>query len=166
MRVHLVEREQVLPVAPREAFAFFQDAHNLEAITPPFLRFQVLTPHPISMAVGTLIDYRLSLHGIPIRWRTRIEQWQPGVRFVDRQLRGPYRLWHHTHTFEPHPGGTLMRDRVRYQVPLGGFRGIANMIVVRRDVEAIFEYRREAIERLLDAAPGAAKAARGPAGAA
>ena len=98
-------------------FEFFSDARNLEAITPDFLRFRLITSPPIPMAEGTLIDYRLSLHGAPLRWRTRIEAWVPGQRFVDLQLSGPYRLWRHTHTFEDVPGGTRMSDEVEYRCP-------------------------------------------------
>ena len=94
MRVHVLERSQRLPGSPDEVFGFFADAHNLEAITPPFLGFRVVTPRPIAMQKGTLIEYRLRLHGLPLRWLTRIDEWEPGARFVDRQQKGPYRLWH------------------------------------------------------------------------
>ena len=111
---HTLRREQRLPGTPEEVFPFFADAGNLEAITPPLLRFEIVTPRPIAMRVGTIIEYRLRLHGLGLTLLTRIEEWEPGVRFVDMQLAGPYRLWHHTHEFEPAPGGgTLMRDIVR-----------------------------------------------------
>ena len=119
---YVLERAQVLPGDPEEVFGFFADAFNLEAITPPWLRFRVVTPRPIEMAEGALIEYRLALHRVPVRWLTRIEAWEPGRRFVDVQIKGPYRLWHHTHTFEPADGGTLVRDRVRYALPLGPAR--------------------------------------------
>ena len=99
MKVHLLEREQHVPAPPEEVFAFFADALNLETITPPWLNFRVLTPAPIEMRPGALIEYRLALHRLPVRWLTRIEEWTPGRGFVDAQVRGPYRLWHHTHTF-------------------------------------------------------------------
>src|SRR3954451_64976 len=99
MRIFTSEREQILPGAPDEVFPFFADARNLEAITPPLLRFRVTTPEPIEMGAGTLLEYRLRIHGIPVRWRTLIEDWAPPHRFVDTQLRGPYARWHHTHTF-------------------------------------------------------------------
>lgn len=149
MRVHVLEREQVLPRPPSEAWEFFQDAYNLEEITPPFLGFEVLTPRPIEMRLGTLIEYELRLHGVRLRWLTRIEDWEPGRRLVDRQLRGPYALWHHTHTFEPHPEGTLMRDRVRYRLPLGPLGAIAHVALVRHDLDAIFDFRRAEIARRL-----------------
>src|SRR3954470_17832665 len=119
MRAHRLEREQVVPRPLPDGFDFFAQPRTLEAITPPWLRFAVLTPGPIAMGPGTLISYRLVLHGLPIRWLTRIEAWEPGRLFVDRQVRGPYRLWHHRHQFEAHPRGTLVRDRVHYALPLG-----------------------------------------------
>jgi ligand-binding SRPBCC domain-containing protein len=145
VRVYTLEREQFLPSPPDETFAFFGDALNLEAITPPWLHFRVVTTAPLAMDAGTLIEYRLRLHGLPIRWLTRIEAWEPGRRFVDVQLRGPYRLWHHTHTFTPHDGGTLMRDRVRYALPLGLLGRVARTALVRRDLDRIFDFRREAV---------------------
>jgi ligand-binding SRPBCC domain-containing protein len=146
-------REQILPGAPDDVFGFFADAFNLEAITPPWLRFRVVTPGPIRMGPGTLIEYRLRLHGIPIRWLTRIEVWEAGKRFVDVQVRGPYRSWHHTHAFEPHGGGTLVRDTVRYSLPLGPLGRLAQAAFVRRDLERIFDYRHEEVIRRLGADP-------------
>ena len=145
MKTFLFEASQFLPHPRREVFDFFSDATNLEAITPPWLKFQVMTPSPIHMHEGTLIDYRLRVHGVPLRWRTRIEAWEPPNRFVDGQLRGPYRLWHHEHEFEAVKGGTLMHDRIRY-APIGG--ACVNRLFVRRDVEAIFAYRRNRLEQL------------------
>ena len=152
MTVYELEREQLLPVATGEAFAFFADALNLEAITPPWLHFRVVTPQPSVMGPGTLIDYRLRLHSIPLRWLTRIELWEPGRRFADVQLRGPYRLWHHTHSFSPHRGGTVMRDIVRYAVPLGPLGRLVRAAVVRRDLDRIFDFRREAVAARLGSA--------------
>jgi len=105
----------------------------------------VLTPPPIVMAPGTQIEYRLRLRGLPLRWLTEIAEWQPPHRFVDVQLRGPYRLWHHTHTFEPQGDGVLMRDIVRYRLALGALGGVANAAVVRRDLARIFDYRQQTI---------------------
>ncbi len=152
MHVHTLTREQDLVGTPAEVFPFFADAHNLEAITPPLLRFTVITPRPIPMQVGTLIEYRLRVHGLPIRWQTLIQDWTPGVRFVDTQLRGPYALWHHTHTFEPIGADrTRMRDTVRYAVGFGVVGELANRLVVARDVASIFEYRASVIAPLLAA---------------
>jgi len=149
-----LEREQWFPRPLEEVFAFFADAGNLEAITPPWLGFEVLTPRPIAMRPGTLIDYRLRLRGVPLRWRTEISVWQPPHRFVDEQRRGPYREWVHEHTFTAVDGGTLVRDRVRYRVP-GGW--LVHELFVRRDVERIFDYRRERLASLLGAAAARAR---------
>jgi ligand-binding SRPBCC domain-containing protein len=143
---YLLETEQWFPKPPPDVFDFFADAGNLETITPPFLQFRIVTPRPIDMRAGRLIDYRLRLHGIPIRWRTEIEVWEPRVRFVDRQLRGPYRLWHHEHTFTPLDGGTLVKDAVTYMVPGGA---LVHALFVKGDVRRIFEYRREILRSVL-----------------
>ena len=141
---HTLRREQLLPGTPDEVFPFFADAGNLEAITPPWLGFQITTPRPIEMHVGTIIEYALELHRLPIRWLTQIEDWEPGVRFVDAQLHGPYTLWHHTHEFEPDGDGhTLMRDTVRYALPFAPLSEIAHRAVVARDLARIFDYRRD-----------------------
>ena len=137
-------------------FELFADACELETITPPWLRFEVLTPRPVDMRAGTLIDYRLRLHGIPIRWRSEISAWEPPLRFIDRQIRGPYRLWVHEHTFVESGGGTLVRDRVEYQVPGGR---LVDRLFVRRDLLKIFRFRQETLRRIL-----AERAARVPPG--
>ena len=149
MTIHVLETSLQLPLPPATVFAFFADAANLEAITPPELHFRITTPLPIAMKAGTLIDYRLSLHGIPFRWRTRIALWEPPYRFIDEQLRGPYALWEHTHSFAETPdGGTLVRDRVHYRLPLGSLGGLVHP-VVRRDLSRIFGYRETRVLRLL-----------------
>lgn len=137
-----------LPRSRAEVFPFFADARNLELITPPWLRFEILTPLPIPMQAGALIEYRLRVHGIPVRWRTEIVEWAPPERFVDVQVRGPYVLWHHTHTFAERDGGTLCVDRVRYW-PRGG--ALVNWLFVRRDVEHIFAYRAQKLRQVLGA---------------
>ena len=149
MTAHRLAREQRLPGTPDEVFGLFADALNLEPLTPPWLRFRVLTPPPIAMRAGTILDYRLRLHGAPVRWRTRIERWEPPHAFVDVQVRGPYRLWHHTHTFEPCEGGTLMRDVVRYALPLGPVGALAHAAFVRRDLRRIFDFRHAAVAQML-----------------
>jgi ligand-binding SRPBCC domain-containing protein len=149
MTVHTLERIQRLPHPPHEAFEFFGDAFNLERITPPWLRFRVVSPAAIEMCLGTLIEYRVRLHGIPLRWLTRIVEWEPGRRFVDVQVRGPYRLWHHTHSFEPDGEGTLMRDLVRYALPLGPLGELLHRALVRRDLDRIFDFRQEQVARSL-----------------
>jgi ligand-binding SRPBCC domain-containing protein len=141
---YLLFTEQWFPHPVETVFPFFADASNLEAITPPWLHFEVLTPRPFEMAVRCLIDYKLRLHGIPIKWKTEISVWEPPFRFVDRQLKGPYRLWVHEHTFEAYNGGTRVIDRVEYQV-LGG--ALINALLVRRDLERIFQFRRDVLSQ-------------------
>jgi ligand-binding SRPBCC domain-containing protein len=149
VNVHRLQREQYVDRPLADVFDFFAEAYNLERITPPWLSFTVLTPDPIEMRVGTLIDYRLRVHGIPLRWTSRIEDWEPGRSFVDRQLRGPYGLWHHRHTFDEQGQGTVVRDEVDYAMPFGALGDLAHPLFVRRDLERIFTYRHEAVPRLL-----------------
>ena len=150
---HVLRRQQRLPGPPDAVFGFFADAGNLEAITPAWLGFRILTPRPIDMRAGALIEYRLRLHGVPVSWLTRIEEWDPDParpRFVDAQLSGPYKLWHHTHEFEPDgAGGTVMRDTVRYALPFGPLGEVARRLLVSRDLEAIFDFRAERVARTL-----------------
>ncbi len=141
-----VETRVFLPRPLDVVFPFFADAGNLESITPPWLRFEVLTPLPITMCAGAIIQYRLALHGIAVRWHTEITVWEPPFRFVDEQRLGPYRKWIHEHTFAECVGGSEMRDFVRYLVP-GGWLG--NSLFVRRDVRRIFEYRARKMRDLL-----------------
>lgn len=138
------------PVA--EVFPFFADAGNLERITPPELRFRILTPMPVTMQSGLLLDYRLSLYGVPFRWRTEIAVWDPPRRFVDVQRAGPYRSWVHTHSFVTERGGTRMEDEVEYELPLGRL-GLLALPLVRRQLERIFDHRERAIRALLGARP-------------
>jgi ligand-binding SRPBCC domain-containing protein len=137
--------EQWLPRPVSEVFPFFADAGNLDALTPPWLRFEILTPRPIEMKVGARIDYRLRLRCLPVRWQSEITAWQPPHRFVDEQLRGPYRQWIHEHTFTARDGGTLVVDRVRYSV-YGG--QLMNQLFVKKDLQKIFAYRRLRLEEL------------------
>jgi ligand-binding SRPBCC domain-containing protein len=150
MKEYVLEREQMIERDRSEAFAFFSDAFNLERITPPFLRFRVLTARPVAMAAGTLLEYKLSLFGVTFRWKTLIEEWSPEDSFVDLQLEGPYRLWRHTHSFEPAGRSrTLMRDRVEYLLPLGYLGRISHHLFVSRMLKEIFDYRARAIAGLL-----------------
>ena len=149
MRIHELRREQRVGRPLEEVFGFFARAGNLERITPRWLSFGVLGDEPIEMRPGTLIHYRLRLHGVPLRWTSRIEQWEPGRLFVDRQVEGPYRVWHHRHEFSRHDGGTLVRDRVRYALPLGPLGELGHALFVHRDLDRIFRYRQEAVARLL-----------------
>ena len=144
MRTFTLETSLWLPQPADRVFAFFADAANLETLTPPWLRFRILTPLPIAMAAGARLDYRLRYRGFPLRWRTEILAWEPPHRFVDSQIKGPYRRWVHEHTFVEQDGGTLATDNVEYAL-LGG--ALTNALLIGRDVERIFAYRRQ---RLLD----------------
>lgn len=143
MRVRTLKREQWLPRPIGEVFAYFGDAHNLEDLTPPWLQFRVVTPGPIAMRPGARIEYRIRWHGLPLRWLTEIDVWEPPRRFVDRQVRGPYRQWVHTHTFEERDGGTVVHDRVDYAAPGGPLEPLLHRFVVGPDAASIFDYRRE-----------------------
>lgn len=149
MRAHVFEAEQRIPRPLPEVFEFFSRPQNLERITPPWLSFTLTSGQPESMAVGTLLAYRLRIHGVPVTWITRIDALQPEQRFVDRQLTGPYKLWVHRHEFQADGDETIVRDRVHYALPFGLLGAVAHLGFVRRDIERIFAYRHEAIERLL-----------------
>jgi ligand-binding SRPBCC domain-containing protein len=148
MTVHTLTRRTVLPRSIDRVFDFFSSAANLEAITPPLLRFRIVTPSPIVMREGALIEYSLRLRGIPMRWRTRIDEWNPPYHFVDTQIRGPYRLWRHTHRFVAVDGGTEMTDTVEYALPFGPLGAIFHPLV-RRDLRFIFDHRAERINQLI-----------------
>lgn len=140
-----------VPQPVEEVFPFFADPRNLETITPSWLNFRLLTPFPVEMRVGALIDYRLRLRGIPIHWQTEITLWEPPVRFVDIQRRGPYRRWIHYHNFLQRNGGTEVQDQVEYQM-IGG--ALLNRLFVKSDVERIFSYRRRVLTHFLEVLPG------------
>ena len=146
MKVHEFQCETRLPKEQALVFSFFADAANLNAITPPWLHFRTVSSIPVEMHEGAIIDYRLRVRGIPLRWQTRINEWRPPTRFVDEQVRGPYRLWIHEHTFHSHNGGTTVRDHVRYATPLDW---LLHRWLVRPDIERIFKYRTEVLRKLL-----------------
>ncbi len=141
--MHRLERQHFVPRPRDEVFAFFSEARNLDMLTPAFLDFRILTPLPLDMRRGALIDYRIRLGGVPMRWRTRIETFEPTVRFVDVQLSGPYRYWHHVHEFQDAPGGTWVIDQVTYALPCGFLGALAHRLFVRRTLERIFDYRQQ-----------------------
>jgi ligand-binding SRPBCC domain-containing protein len=154
-RVHVLEREQFVPTPRDTTFRFFANARNLEVITPPWLSFRVVTAGEIEMREGTTLDYRIRVLGIPMTWRSLISRWEPGVAFVDQMLEGPYRWWHHLHTFEDREGGTILRDRVEYAVPYGPLAPVAHALFVRRRLAQIFDFRRDTIARYVGSSPGA-----------
>ena len=150
VREELFSAHQDVPRPREEVFAFFSDPANLERLTPPWLGFQVLTPSPLPRGEGAVFEYRLKVRGLPLIWRTLIETWEEGHRFTDRQLQGPYALWHHTHVFLDLPGGgTRIVDRVRYRVGWGPLGWLVTELWVKPDVARIFQFRKDTIGRIL-----------------
>jgi ligand-binding SRPBCC domain-containing protein len=148
MAEHILEREQTIKRPREEVFEFFADARNLERITPPELNFHILTPSPIDIKKGALIDYELKLRGIPIIWKTEITRWNPPHDFVDTALRSPYKQWIHLHTFEEGASGeTIMKDVVRYRLPLEPLGDVAHFYV-KKELKYIFDYRCKIIEEI------------------
>ena len=145
MTPYVLERKQFLPVPLDAAFRFFDRPENLAEITPAELGFRILTPSPIAMREGALIDYTIRVLGVPVRWTTLITSYDPPRGFVDQQLRGPYSFWHHTHAFRAVDGGTEMTDTVRYLLPFGTLGGLVHSMGVRRKLESIFEHRSRVI---------------------
>ena len=148
-RTYRLQRSQRIERPLDEVFAFFADAANLQALTPAFLGFKILTPEPIAMHSGTRIDYEISLLGVPMLWRTLISTWEPNQRFVDEQTSGPYAKWHHTHTFVAEGNATVMSDVVEYAMPLGVLGRVARALFVARTLDKIFDYRAQATDRAL-----------------
>jgi ligand-binding SRPBCC domain-containing protein len=145
MKIHHFDAKIWLPQPIADVFSFFADAHNLERLTPAFLKFNVITPAPIVMAPGARIRYRLRLRGIPISWESEITAWEPPHRFIDEQRHGPYRLWKHEHQFAERDAGTEVVDHVEYAV-WGG--SIVNALFVAPDVRGIFDYRSRVLAEL------------------
>jgi len=147
-RNYKLVREQWVPQPIAAAFAFFSRPENLQAITPPWLDFRITSVDP-ELRAGSLIRYRLRWHGVPMRWTTEIAAWDPPCGFVDTQLSGPYALWHHQHELTAQNGGTLIRDEVTYALPFGPLGQLAHRLWVRRDVEAIFDFRQRRMREIL-----------------
>lgn len=146
--MYTLRREQWIRRPINEVFAFFADARNLETITPPWLGFEIVSMSTRTVSEGTVIHYRLRLHGLPIRWRTEILEWNPPLGFVDDQTQGPYKQWRHTHRFEAHGDRTKMIDEVQYSLPFGVLGRIVHALKVRADVSRIFDYRLMQIDAL------------------
>lgn len=145
---YTLERETIVASPLEKVFAFFSKPENLEALTPPWLNFQIVTPQPIQIREGATIAYRLRMRGIPIRWLTGIEIWRPPHEFVDVQLKGPYKLWHHTHRFEKCEAGTRILDIVRYSLPFGPLGRLVHRLQVAQDIAKIFDYREKHVHEL------------------
>jgi ligand-binding SRPBCC domain-containing protein len=148
MRISSFESEICLPRSADVIFPFFADARNLQVLTPPWLHFQILTKGSILMYAGRLIDYRLRIRGVPVRWQTRIDVWEPPYLFVDSQRKGPYSFWRHEHLFVPDSTGTRCIDRVQYSVPWSFW---LDRLIVRPDIERIFAFRRKRLNQLFSA---------------
>jgi ligand-binding SRPBCC domain-containing protein len=146
----VIERSLKTPRSRDEVFPFFADASNLARLTPGWLKFQIITPTPIDMREGAVIDYRISMFGIPMYWRTLITVWEPPFRFVDEQLRGPYHYWRHEHTFEETEGGTILGDLVEYSAPFGA---LSDKLFVAGNLRRIFNYRATVMKELFQTTP-------------
>lgn len=142
--------EQYLPWKPEQVFPFFSHAGNLQRITPPSLDFEILAGAPDKIHQGSEISYRMKIHGVPLKWRTIIDEWNPPHRFTDTQAEGPYSVWRHTHEFREFAGGTLMIDRVRYVLPMGSVGNLIGGALVRSEIEKIFAYRRQYLIKNLE----------------
>ncbi len=152
MAEHILTRHLTLDLPRQQVFDFFSDAGNLERITPPELNFHIITVQPIDLRKGTLIDYKLNMRGLPVKWRTEISVWDPPFEFVDRQLSGPYHQWIHRHTFtELTPEKTRIDDEVRYRLPLEPFGDLAHFLI-KSELAYIFDYRQKAVVAILDKA--------------
>ena len=150
MKTFEINTKQYINKSLDVVFEFFSKPENLEMITPKSLSFNILTPTPIKMEKGSLIDYTIRLFGVPIHWRTLISDYEPPFRFVDQQIKGPYTFWHHTHTFRLVEGGVEIIDQVKYSLPLGWLGTLVHAIWVRKDLEKIFEYRKSVIQNYFE----------------
>ena len=148
MKTYTLERQQTVPVSVAEAFAFFQNPHNLARITPPSLGFRIVSEGPVLMRRGAEIRYRIHVARVPLSWKTVIAEYEPPLGFVDEQADGPYRLWRHRHGFYPSPAGTIVTDRVEYALPFGWLGRAAHRFFVHRMLRRIFDYRRDTLSRI------------------
>lgn len=150
MKLYTLESNQFINKPIEEVFQFFSKPENLSVITPAKLGFKILSPNPIKMGVGRLIDYNIYLMGIPIHWRTLITDYEPPNMFVDQQIKGPYAMWHHTHTFHKVKGGVEIKDRVVYSIPFGFLGRLLNYLWIKRDLNNIFLHRKKVIDKLFE----------------
>ena len=150
MSIHTLTRTQFFPLPLSEVFPFFESPENLGSITPSWLKFRIDTPLPVVMKEGTTIDYTISWLGLPMRWQTRIDRYNPPYEFIDTQVRGPYALWEHSHRFADVNGGTEMIDKVRYAMPFGPLGSLAHMLFIRAQLRRIFDYRAALLARRFD----------------
>ncbi len=146
--MHILTKTTVINKPLSEVFEFFSNAENLNKITPPDMQFKILTPLPIIIKKGTLIDYKIKVNGIPFNWQTEISEWEPNKRFVDKQLKGPYRVWIHEHTFEEKDGKTIMNDHVQFLSPGWFLEPIINKLFIEKKVKGIFAYREKILTNL------------------
>jgi ligand-binding SRPBCC domain-containing protein len=146
--MHILTKTTVINKTLSEVFEFFSNAENLNKITPPDMQFKILTPLPIIIKKGTLIDYKIKVNGIPFKWQTEISEWEPNKRFVDKQLKGPYRVWIHEHTFEEKDGKTIMNDHVQFLSPGWFLEPIINKLFIEKKVKGIFAYREKILTNL------------------
>jgi ligand-binding SRPBCC domain-containing protein len=149
MLTYSLQRELWVPHSLASVFDFFSRAENLERITPPWMRFRIVTPTPIAMKPGATIAYALRVRGIPLRWLTEIERWNPPYEFVDVQAKGPYKVWRHTHRFSEVAGGTLIEDSIEYALPFGPLGRLVHRLQIARDLSRIFDYRTQRVQTLL-----------------
>ena len=146
--MHILTKTTVINKPLSEVFEFFSNAENLNKITPPDMQFKILTPLPIIIKKGTLIDYKIKVNGIPFNWQTEITEWEPNKRFIDKQLKGPYRVWIHEHTFEEKDGKTIMNDHVQFLSPGWFLEPIINKLFIEKKVKGIFAYREKILTNL------------------
>lgn len=148
MKIYKIKTEQFIKRSLAEVFDFFSRPENLSEITPPEINFRILTPLPLEMKQGTVIDYTIKLFKIPVHWRTLITTYEPPHRFVDEQIKGPYTLWHHTHIFKEVSGGVEIHDSVSYSIPFGFLGRLLHAVWIKRDLEQIFEHRKNVIDHI------------------
>lgn len=145
-KIYTFKKEQFVPSDMETVFDFFSRPENLEKITPPAMGFHIMTPNPIEMKKGAIIDYTVNIMGVPVRWRTMITSYKKNQFFVDEQLKGPYSYWYHKHSFEPVEGGINIIDEITYALPLEAFRNIVHPLLIKPQLKKIFSFRFQIIK--------------------